>query len=196
MAEHTEADLEAAISSRTREHWDEKHEPLLLSQLGPALLASGLKFKELVAIPMKKFIEEKLRGVVTIVSHPDQRQKIGVIPHGENYDFPPLKSKAPRKVDRDLTLIYDLINEPSENSVAVGQISASAASSPTKNERTAAAIHSLTSRDGSSRKFIYQPNGASEEKIKAFLRLIDGLTLREIDTISIPLRTFVRMLMS
>lgn len=195
MAEHTEADLMLAISNRTREHWDEKHEPLLLSQLGPALLASGINFKEIITLPMKKFIEENLLDKVSIVFHPEQTQKIGIIPTNESYTFPPLISRTPRKLDRELNFIYDIINTPHEKSVVTQSILPSSTSEPTNNERAVAAIQSLTSRDGFSRKFVYRPDGASEERIKAFLKLMDGLTFREIDTISIPLRTLMRMLM-
>ena len=194
MAEHTEAELKQAILERTRERWEAKQEPLLLSQLGPDLLARGVNFKEIIDVPMKKYIEENLGSTVRVISHPEQPQKVGIIPISEIYDFPPLTARASKDFNKGQ--FFDLINKISADSTANPTIDAPLASRTNNLEKTVAVIQSLASRDGSSRKFVYRPDGVSEEKIRAFLRLMDGLTFREIDSISIPLRTLLRMLTS
>jgi hypothetical protein len=197
MTEHTEAELLKAISDKTKEHWEAKQEPLLLSELGPFLLANGINFREIMSLPMKTFIEGKLHSDVKIIIHPDQPQKVGVLPIDVSYEFPPLRQQLQRTRDRDLKLLFrEILSSTPSGSVPDRLIESSRPPEPTKSEQAVAAIQTLASRDGSSRKFVYRSDGASEEKIRAFLRLIDGLTFREIDAISIPLRILVRMLMT
>ena len=195
MPGQNQAELAQEIASRTKEHWAARHEPLLLSQLGPILLQGGFNFKEITSLPIKKFIEQTLMDEVKIITHPIQAQKIGIIPKGENYVFPMVDAKSSRKIGLDLSIIDKLFTTVPISTVTDRAVPPESTPDTVRAERAVAAIRTLTSRDGLSRKFVYQPDGASEEKLKAFLRLLDGLTLKEIDTISIPLRTLVRMLM-
>lgn len=84
----TKKDLAGRIIELTRQRWKDSRKPLLLSQLGPVLKASGLDYAAIPDWPgLKSFVSNEVSDL-QIVTHPTQHAKIGVYPAAENFEFP------------------------------------------------------------------------------------------------------------
>lgn len=178
-----ETELVSTIENLTRERWEKSSSPLLLSQLGPELIARGFSFKELIKpLTLKQYIELNLSEKVSFVVHPNQRQKIGIIPHNETYEFD-LSEQRYRPTKPSIADLYTTFTSLSRSAQPERDLGRRFSSNQTD----------LLPAIGGSKRFTYNEKDVSDQKIRAFLSLLDGLTSREIDNISIPLRTLVRM---
>jgi hypothetical protein len=88
MSEDQAENLHTVITQRTQEHWDKTGEPYLLSRLGPDLLSQEIDYPSIIKpYKMRPYIEFHMADVVKVISHPTQKQKIGIIPASKNYKF-------------------------------------------------------------------------------------------------------------
>lgn len=81
--EKSKDELSDAIVSLAELHWRKNKNPLLLSQLGPMLIDEEYDFKKIIQpLGLRAFIEFSLSHKVSVVAHPTQKMKIGVVPNG------------------------------------------------------------------------------------------------------------------
>ncbi|WP_288943963.1 hypothetical protein [uncultured Roseovarius sp.] len=81
-------DLLKQIEELTIRHWNDHHQPLLLSRLGSEILSEGIEYKEILeGSSLGEFIAQTSEKV-RIVKHPQQFAKIGVVPTEETFEYP------------------------------------------------------------------------------------------------------------
>lgn len=84
----TENDLITLISEKVIDKWKDKKEPYLLSSVGSDCkgiielkeVLNGIKLKEWVNLNLNRLSAD-------ILAHPTQKEKIGLIPKGEKYEY-------------------------------------------------------------------------------------------------------------
>jgi len=99
---HTKKDLTDKIAELCVENWEKEKVPLLLSELGANLKDSGFDYKAILNLQgLRKFIETEVENS-TIVQHPSQYAKVGVIPAAESFSYDDLStSLKPEISDSD-----------------------------------------------------------------------------------------------
>lgn len=100
---HTKKNLADKIVELSVEYWKKENAPLLLSELGANLKTAGFDYKAILKLQgFRKFITNDV-AEVTIVQHPTQYAKIGVLPASENFsytDIPTPSKSEPSELDR------------------------------------------------------------------------------------------------
>ena len=92
----TKSELSNEIINLTKSCWDSSAEPLLLSNLGPALKSSGIDYKAiLLEQGLGNFISHDIPDL-KIIKHPTQYAKIGVVPATADFSYETAES-APAK---------------------------------------------------------------------------------------------------
>lgn len=87
MSEENIETLALRISDFVQEAWQVDAQPVLLSNLGMELRRSGVDYKPIISgKSLSAFISEQV-DQVTIIQHPTEKLKLGVIPKGEFFEF-------------------------------------------------------------------------------------------------------------
>lgn len=87
MSEENPETLAVRISEFVEEAWKADAQPVLLSNLGMELRRGGVDYKTVISgKSLSTFISEQV-DQVTIVQHPTEKLKLGVIPRGESFEF-------------------------------------------------------------------------------------------------------------
>ena len=73
-----------------KNQWDNNQSPILLSNLPPLILSKNPNFKsELNGLSLKSFIsKEEASHAFKLIQHPEQKEKLGIIPKIRDYKFP------------------------------------------------------------------------------------------------------------
>lgn len=84
---HTKDNLIDIIEKKTREIWEDRKAPWLLSDVEPFLRKEGFSYKDLIApLTLKKFAAG-LDGKVKVIQHSSRRARVGLIPPDKSYSF-------------------------------------------------------------------------------------------------------------
>lgn len=99
----TIVDLTSEIERLTYETWKNDKYPLLLSELGTFLTNKKGDYRPAIApLKLRQFIATQLSSKVVLITHPFQKQKIALIPTGEEFSFVPAEVEMlPSAEDRD-----------------------------------------------------------------------------------------------
>jgi len=91
-----EDELIKLISEKVIEKWTTKNEPYLLSSVGSDYRGDVTLKKTLNGKRLKEWVELNLDKLsADILTHPTQKEKIGLIPKGENYEY---NTQTPSKI--------------------------------------------------------------------------------------------------
>ena len=90
--------LATALIEATTECWAANQRPLLLSNLPAELAKRGIQdYKSILEDSSLKAFAQDLaaKGQLEVVTHPSYSAKVGLVPHGETYDYS-VEVKAPK----------------------------------------------------------------------------------------------------
>ena len=80
--------LKEIIDTSSRAFWNSHKEPYLLTRLSTDLKNKGISYKQLVPdFTLKNFIVSELSDKQKIIVHPFVREKIGIIPVEESFEY-------------------------------------------------------------------------------------------------------------
>ena len=88
--EATADELKAFLSEKALERWTIERKPYLLSEAAPHFRELGKQFRSLLVndVTLTRWAETHGDGLFSVVRHPVQKAKVGIIPAGEVYNFP------------------------------------------------------------------------------------------------------------
>lgn len=94
-----ESDLIKLIKDKIIEKWDKRNEPYLLSSVGSDCKGEITLKKILNGKRLKEWVTLKLDDLgAELAAHPTQKEKIGLIPKGEHYEYDTQKPSRIRKI--------------------------------------------------------------------------------------------------
>lgn len=97
MVESTAQSIIEFAVEQAKKEWDASQSPYFLSRLSPDLAARGVDYREVLGEQKLKDFIQASQDKVTIVSHPTQRSKIGIVPVGEHYEYPAEDSQPSKR---------------------------------------------------------------------------------------------------
>lgn len=84
----------AFARSRAEAAWEKNQQPYLLALLSPELSKEGVDYKEVLGGQRLKDFLGAAVAQIKLVSHPNQKSKIGIIPADKDYMFPVAAAEA------------------------------------------------------------------------------------------------------
>lgn len=104
----TDKQFKFDITQRVSDFWDKNQSPLLLSMLGANYTKAEIRGVT-KGVSVVKWIQENEKTLkVKLIHHPLQKEKIGLIPEGQSYEYE--KSALPTvlssSTEKELTLAF------------------------------------------------------------------------------------------
>jgi len=92
--EPTEEGIIAFAVTQAEAAWAESRQPYLLARFSPDLLKEGVDYRTVLGERRLKDFLMGVPGRIKVVFHPSQRAKIGLVPVGQEFEFPSETSSA------------------------------------------------------------------------------------------------------
>src|SRR5258707_845656 len=82
--------LLALLEKKTTEHWEKTKEPWPLNEVAFAAKEEAIPYAEVIRpFRLRQFIESIVPPRVKVAIHPTIKARIGLIPNGQEYSYPP-----------------------------------------------------------------------------------------------------------
>jgi len=85
--EETQESIFAVAIECARKSWEQDKKPFLLAKLTPEFIKNGLNYRNVLGEMSLKEFFMGAPDKITVVAHPTQKAKIGLIPVGEQFQY-------------------------------------------------------------------------------------------------------------
>lgn len=91
-----EGKIQAFLREMADAEWNQSKEPYLLSMAAPKLKDRGIIYREVLGQEKLKAFAKRTGSAsgYRVVEHPLQKAKVGIVPEGAQFEFPPIPTKS------------------------------------------------------------------------------------------------------